>query len=52
MLDSGRNVIVWHDDLKLNPAENANVILSIHCPIVMYQGMNALFYLVSMHTAE
>ena len=30
MLDSGTNVIVWHDDLKTNPAENANVILAYH----------------------
>jgi len=30
MLDSGTNVIVWHNDLKPNPAENANVVLAYH----------------------
>jgi len=30
MLDSGTNVIVWHEDLKPNPSQNANVILAYH----------------------
>ena len=30
MLDGGTNVTVGHDDLKLNPAENANSILAHH----------------------
>jgi hypothetical protein len=30
MLDSGTNVVVWHDDLKPNPAENASVVLAYH----------------------
>jgi hypothetical protein len=30
MLDSGTNVVVWHKDLKSDPAENANVILAYH----------------------
>lgn len=30
MLDSRTNVIVWHDDLKATPSENANVILAYH----------------------
>lgn len=30
MLDSGSNVIVWHDDLKANPSENADAILAYH----------------------
>jgi hypothetical protein len=30
MLDSGTNVLVWHDDLKQNPAENATVVLAYH----------------------
>jgi|SRR5262245_12350897 len=28
MLDRGTNVIVWHDDLKSNPWDNANVVLA------------------------
>jgi hypothetical protein len=30
MLDSGTNVIVWHDDLEPDPSEHANVILVYH----------------------
>jgi hypothetical protein len=30
MLDTGTNVIVWHDDLKSNPSDNANFILAYH----------------------
>lgn len=30
MLDSGTNVIVWHTDLKSNPAENASEVLAYH----------------------
>jgi hypothetical protein len=30
MLDSGTNVLVWHDDLRPNPMENADVILAYH----------------------
>jgi hypothetical protein len=30
MLDSGTNVIVWHDDLKSNPSDNASVVLAYH----------------------
>jgi len=30
MLDSGTNIIVWHKDLKPNPAENADVVLAYH----------------------
>lgn len=29
-LDSGTNVVGWHDDLKPNPADNANIILAYH----------------------
>ncbi len=30
MLDSGTNVIVWHNDLKPDPAANADVVLAYH----------------------
>jgi hypothetical protein len=30
MLDSGTDIIVWHDDLSPNPVENRDVILAYH----------------------
>jgi hypothetical protein len=30
LVDIGTNVVVWHEDLKPNPADNANVILAYH----------------------
>lgn len=30
MLDAGTNVVVWHQDLKPEPAQNAGVILAYH----------------------
>ncbi len=30
MLDSGTNVVVWHNDLRTNPADNAQVVLAYH----------------------
>jgi hypothetical protein len=30
MIDSGTNVVVWHDDLKPDPKDNADLILAYH----------------------
>jgi hypothetical protein len=30
MIDAGTNVVVWHDDLKPDPRDNAHVILVYH----------------------
>jgi len=30
MIDSGTNVVIWHDDLKPDPKDNADLILAYH----------------------
>ena len=30
MIESGTNVVVWHDDLKPDPKDNADLILAYH----------------------
>ena len=30
MIDSGTNVVVWHDDLRPDPKDNAGLILAYH----------------------